>query len=439
MSRCAQQHLHATFWICLLLRVLGDASEADSCGPLCVAGSKEHQRLSDAAARLAKAVGAFDRLREALHAEPQQVLEDLRSKLHPDQAEALAGEDDDSTSLQARFAALQGRVLEVSATLNVQCGPTTHGDEAPRGLGIPVCSSTMEVTTEMEQLASDLEAQLVRIEGYAMDHLHVQNGHNQQSSILERQVRTTHTVAASAGETMDLQASPSRLPRDTADGDEVKAAADAATQRILRLTDVTRQLANPQLLQEARRLAASLAHAVEGSDGASKIEALSKEIQRLTEEAERSLELEQRRGANHGGSSSGAAPQQRAFTERGSFATDVHSTGATTAAGAASGVCSEPAVRRAAATFDETLQSFREGGLVRSMLPPELENLHRVVHSMEVLRHLLLSDLRRADGSIQMSSHGAESQLSKDCQRYFAGVGQLQSDLAYYQGAAGQR
>jgi len=417
------------------LHALGDSSKADSCGPLCIVGSKEHQRLSDAAARVVKAVGAFDRLREALHAEPQQVLEDLRSKLDPSQAEVLAGEDSNSKSLQARFATLQGRALEVAASLTVQHGPEAHGDGVHRS--IPLHSSTMEVTSEMEQMAFDLEAHLVRIEGYAREHLHIRNGHNQQSSVLEGQVSTTRTVARSASESIDLQAKSSRLSMNGAEGDEMKAAANAATQRVLRLMNIIKQLANPQLLQEARSLAASLAHAVEGSDGASRIEALSKEAERLTEVAERVLELQQSGRADHGRSNSGAAPQERAFRERGSLATDAHGTAAT--AGAASGVCSEPSVRSAAAAFDETLRGFREGGLVRSMLPPKLENLHRIVHSLEVLRHSLLSDLRSTDGRIQVLSHGTESQLTKDCQRYFAGVRQLQADLAYYQGAAAQQ
>lgn len=419
IRRCAQQHLLTTLWICLLSRTVGSSPEPGSCGPLCVAGSKEHRRLSDAASRVAKAVSSFDHLREALHAEPQQVLEDLRSKLNPMQAEALAGEDSESKSLQARFATLQGRVMEV------QRDPPAHGNAAPRG--IPLHTLEMDVTSEVEQMALDLEAHLVRLKGYTQEHLHMQSSHWQEPPVVQGHVSTTPTVARSTGKTMHLHATPPSPPRNGAVGDEVKALADATAQRVLRLTERTRQLANPQLLQEARRLAASLAHAVEGSDALSKVKALSKEAERLTAEAERALELQQSRGA----SSHGPAPQQP-FGERGSTATGIHGTAAI---GAAGGVCSEPSVRSAAAAFDEILRGFREGGLVRSMLPPELENLHRVVHSMEVLRHTLLDDLRVSGDRVNRVG----LQLTKDCQRYFDGVRQLQADLAYYQGAARQQ
>lgn len=49
------------------------------------------------------------------------------------------------------------------------------------------------------------------------------------------------------------------------------------------------------------------------------------------------------------------------------------------------------------------------------MLPPEVENLHRVIHQLEVMKNSLLSS-------------------PTGCEKYFAGVGQLEADLGHYKG-----
>lgn len=75
--------------------------------------------------------------------------------------------------------------------------------------------------------------------------------------------------------------------------------------------------------------------------------------------------------------------------------------------------CDLVGIQRANERFDEAVSNFRS--VVPKMLPREVESLHRVLHSLEVLRHTL-----------QALPEPAE------CQRYFSGVEQLESDLAHY-------
>lgn len=75
--------------------------------------------------------------------------------------------------------------------------------------------------------------------------------------------------------------------------------------------------------------------------------------------------------------------------------------------------CNLVGIQRANERFDEALSNFQS--IVPKMLPREVESLHRVLHSLEVLRH-----------NLQALPESAE------CQRYFSGVEQLESDLAHY-------
>jgi len=75
--------------------------------------------------------------------------------------------------------------------------------------------------------------------------------------------------------------------------------------------------------------------------------------------------------------------------------------------------CDLDGLQRANGRFDEAVESF--GTILPKMLPREVESLHRVLHSLEVLRHTL---------------QGAPE--ASECQRYFSGVEQLESDLAHY-------
>merc|ERR1712083_1070573 len=85
----------------------------------------------------------------------------------------------------------------------------------------------------------------------------------------------------------------------------------------------------------------------------------------------------------------------------------------------------------AAKRFDKVLRIF-QGKMIQAMLPPEVENLHRVVHMLETLKHSLLHELGGTEGESSLSMTPTP-QLVNDCDRYFAGVRQLESDAAYYQ------
>merc|ERR1719265_2875949 len=92
----------------------------------------------------------------------------------------------------------------------------------------------------------------------------------------------------------------------------------------------------------------------------------------------------------------------------------------------AAGGCTDSTIAAAAQRFDQTVQAFRKGPRKR-MLPGEVKNLQRVVHTLEVLRHSILRDL--PPPGVQAMPTG---DLVNSCQRYFAGVDQLESDLLYF-------
>lgn len=169
-------------------------------------------------------------------------------------------------------------------------------------------------------------------------------------------------------------------------------------------------------LARARRLGAQLARLGERGSGA-ELEALRAEVEAALREAE--LEGP---GLGDAGAAAGAE-------------------GARPAAGlgpaATSGVrlCEASGVAAAAAHFDEVLKGFK-GQILRMMLPPEVENLHRVVHSLEVLRNSLLWELGGSGGGLP--AEAAAVSLAADCERYFAGVAQLEADLAHYSELAKQ-
>ncbi|CAE8649563.1 unnamed protein product, partial [Polarella glacialis] len=89
--------------------------------------------------------------------------------------------------------------------------------------------------------------------------------------------------------------------------------------------------------------------------------------------------------------------------------------------------CTIDGVAAAAERFDVAASGF-SGRVMNHMLPPEAENLHRIVHSLEVLKNSLLRELDSSSGD----SRDPESQAG--CSRYFSGVTQLEADLAHYRG-----
>ncbi|CAJ1420212.1 unnamed protein product [Effrenium voratum] len=88
--------------------------------------------------------------------------------------------------------------------------------------------------------------------------------------------------------------------------------------------------------------------------------------------------------------------------------------------------CRGAALAQAARRFEELAEGF--GGAAAQMLPREVETLHRVLHSLQVLQASLeATDADDADAS------PAESAAS-ECQRYLQGLQQLEADLAHYRG-----
>ena len=84
--------------------------------------------------------------------------------------------------------------------------------------------------------------------------------------------------------------------------------------------------------------------------------------------------------------------------------------------------CDLQGIEAAGRRFEEAIQGFR-GQVLSKMLPREVENLHRVVHTLEVLRNSLLHHFESPDRA---------GDPLPECGRYHSGVSQLESDLAHY-------
>merc|ERR1712176_1493021 len=82
--------------------------------------------------------------------------------------------------------------------------------------------------------------------------------------------------------------------------------------------------------------------------------------------------------------------------------------------------------------FDIAAASFA-GKIMDSMLPPEVENLHRIAHSVEALKNALLYEF-----SAGRDVDASGTTLMSQCERYFAAVLQFEADLIHYQGAQQQ-
>uniref|UniRef100_A0A7S0AQ96 Uncharacterized protein n=1 Tax=Pyrodinium bahamense TaxID=73915 RepID=A0A7S0AQ96_9DINO len=89
--------------------------------------------------------------------------------------------------------------------------------------------------------------------------------------------------------------------------------------------------------------------------------------------------------------------------------------------------CSVAGIMGASKRFDSTLRGFG-GRVLQSMLPPEVQNLQRVVHTMEALKHSLLNVL---SNTVEL-----DATITRDCQQYFAGVKQLETDFVHFRKAA---
>eukprot|EP00930_Biecheleria_cincta_P000790 TRINITY_DN10193_c0_g1_i1.p1 TRINITY_DN10193_c0_g1~~TRINITY_DN10193_c0_g1_i1.p1 ORF type:complete len:671 (-),score=128.82 TRINITY_DN10193_c0_g1_i1:8-2020(-) len=88
--------------------------------------------------------------------------------------------------------------------------------------------------------------------------------------------------------------------------------------------------------------------------------------------------------------------------------------------------CTIAGVAFAGRRFDKVARGFTKE-VLRQMLPPEADNLHRIVHTLEVLQ----SSLSR---QLESLADMADEELLKECGRFFSGVHQLEADLAHYTG-----
>eukprot|EP00746_Dinoflagellata_sp_MGD_P007783 gnl/MRDRNA2_/MRDRNA2_115473_c0_seq1.p1 gnl/MRDRNA2_/MRDRNA2_115473_c0~~gnl/MRDRNA2_/MRDRNA2_115473_c0_seq1.p1 ORF type:complete len:471 (+),score=82.16 gnl/MRDRNA2_/MRDRNA2_115473_c0_seq1:95-1507(+) len=93
------------------------------------------------------------------------------------------------------------------------------------------------------------------------------------------------------------------------------------------------------------------------------------------------------------------------------------------------GFCTKDAVKKAADRFDVVVKKFNKKDVKEEMNKPQLDNLQRVVHGLQVLRHSLISDLAAQADTAEIQP---SSELLSSCGRYFQGVEQLESDLVYF-------
>lgn len=94
--------------------------------------------------------------------------------------------------------------------------------------------------------------------------------------------------------------------------------------------------------------------------------------------------------------------------------------------------CTRDSVAKAADRFDGLVKQFNKKGVKEEMNKPQLDNLQRVVHGLQVLRHSLISELGTQADAAQLGTVQSNTDLLSSCGRYFQGVDQLESDLVYF-------
>jgi len=192
---------------------------------------------------------------------------------------------------------------------------------------------------------------------------------------------------------------------------------EAVSARLEQLGKVARRLTDRGPLAVARRLGARLSRLrIAGTASDGDLRLLSRETDKALAEAERLLEVEDRGPGTVTGSFGAAGDQGGGVSDE-----------------SQAGDCTAATVLAASGRFDTAVRGFR-GALLRAMLPPEVDNLQRVVHMLEATRSSLLREL--TGHSVGRAAMGEP--LVAGCQRYFAGVGQLEADLGHYRGLLAQ-
>jgi len=343
------------------------------------------QRLSVAAGRAQATAVAFGTLRAEIGRTANldaQIVEGLV----PEEVSILNGSSPLCEDLGARFQAAQLSGEELSRKLS-------NGEEAE------AIEHTPRLSEELEALARDLDVHFVRVRELALSQL-----------------------SSGAREKLALAVAPlgSANAGNTAMRGEHKIAGAVASD-LERLNTVARQLADradPSMLAEARRLGARHARLEsQGSRDDEEWQALGHMASETLARAEQLLQSPRSSGTGSGSSSSSGS----GFSRKGKAA-EAAPPQFTWKPG---DPCTADAVTAAGGHFDTILRGFR-GQLLKAMLPPEVENLHRVVHALEVMKNSLLSDFTRAGDGPTPATAG--------CEQYFSGVGQLEADLGHYNG-----
>lgn len=367
-------------WLNILLCM---ASLANSPKPVQASSSHlpddlEH-RISAAAASATRSAEDFSRMRAQLVG-LSGFGEALTEHLSVDQYSILNGSALASQSLSHRFRTLQLEGLDLSRRV-------ADGD-------VKVFSDAQNFTEALEELAKDLVSHLALIREVLAT---VDLG-------LPRDARAKLEIALGAG---DYSAVPAVAGGDTP---------DVSTQ-LARLNVIAKQLADrgdTSMLSETRRLGARFAREAALDD-------FRQLVRDVLARAEKLLKF-----VSSGKHRSGKNLQRR--------------TDASTSFKWRPGtVCTLDDVNSASANFDSAVREF-QGPLMKALLPPEVENLHRVIHTMQVMKHALLSELRYdAESDVESDEDMSRRSLATNCQKYFSGVGQLENDISHYKGLLQQQ
>jgi len=182
----------------------------------------------------------------------------------------------------------------------------------------------------------------------------------------------------------------------------VEEAKTQADRSILQLGEAGKQSSNSELQKRARRLGYRLATFPqrEESQGQADAEELLKELKTLALEAQAAMPKV------------GTSTSSHAQLSPGSLGGGAHE-------------CTTSFVQAIGTQLQHLAQSFT-GSLQRVMLPPEVANLQRGLHSMQVMRSLLLGDLAMLDKGTPLEN------TSQVCMQYAGSVRQLEADLQHY-------
>jgi hypothetical protein len=363
--------------------VASGLSEASTNAAQQVSASLPHdmgQRFSSATAKVRAATDIFWKLRTEIGRSPDLAASIVLS-LKPEEVSLLNGSAPASEALTARLQALQVKGIELS-------GKLTDGDLTEMSKIVP------SLAAELETLALDLDAHFALIRELALSQL----------SSGERD-RFAAVVVGPDGRTSSARSSRKESNVHISD------TALSVSQDLAKLNEVARSLAgraDVSMLAEARRLGARFAKLeTEESHDVERWNDLREVVRTAVVRAEKLLKEPSRSGSSNGISGTGSSLSQVAWQP--------------------GQACTTDAVKAAAGHFDAVVPKYRS--VLKAMLPPEVENLHRIIHTIEVMKTSLLAEL---SGSQPPELTGL--QPGRGCERYFAAVGQFETDLRHYRG-----